>query len=157
MKTSVTRGEARHAQHAQRVFGEGRRHVAQQSGLQITLATVGVDQLPLLVFGNGIDGEVASLQILLEGDLGAGMEGEAAITAAALALGTRQGVLLAALRMQEHRKVCAHRAKAPGLHYLRGGADHHPVHFTDRAPQQAITHRAADFVDLHNHLRRRGG
>ena len=38
------RGEARDAQHAQRILGERRRHVAQHAGAQVRFAAVRIDQ-----------------------------------------------------------------------------------------------------------------
>ncbi|MNE05856.1 hypothetical protein D3C80_984300 [compost metagenome] len=146
----VARGEAGDAQHAQRVLGEGRRDVAQQAQGEVVLAAVGIDQATLGVLGDGVDGQVAADQVFLEGDLGAGVEGEAAVAASALALGARQGVLLAALRVEEYRKVGADRAVALGDELFGAGADHHPVGFRDGAAEQAVAHGAAHLVDLHD-------
>jgi hypothetical protein len=88
-------------------------------------------------------------QVLLQRDVGAGVEGEATIATAALALGAGQGVLLARLRVQEYREIGANRAVAEFQHLFCTGADHDPVHFTDWAAEQAIADCAADFVDLH--------
>ncbi len=85
------------------------------------------------------------------------MEGKPAIATTAFALGARQGVFLAGLRVQENREVRTDRAEAAGLHFFRRGTDHQPVDLGHRALQQTVAHRAADFIDLHVHLRWRGG
>jgi len=89
-----TGGEARHPQDAQRILGKGRRDMAQQPRLQILHAAVGIVQLPILIFGDGVDGEIPAQQILLQRHLGGGMADEAGVTLPLLALGARQGVLL---------------------------------------------------------------
>ena len=53
-------------------------------------------------------GEIAPRQVLLQRDVGLGVEGEAVIAPCRLALGARQRVFLARLRMQEYREVLAH-------------------------------------------------
>jgi len=79
--------------------------------VQVALSAVWIDQLALVIFGDGIDGEIAALQVFFEGDVGAGMEGKPAIATTAFALGARQGVFLAGLRVQENREVRTDRAK----------------------------------------------
>ncbi|MNI62696.1 hypothetical protein D3C73_1180260 [compost metagenome] len=77
------------------------------------------------------------------------MEGKTAIAAPALALGTRQGIFLARLGVQENREVSADWAVALGVHFFDAGTYHQPIDVTDRAPEEAVAHGAADFVDLH--------
>ena len=131
----IAGGEAGDPQHAQRVFGEGRGNVAQEPCLQVALAAMGIDQAALLVFGHGVDGQVAADQVFFQGDVRAGVEGEAAVAAAALALGTRQGVFLAGFGVEKHRKIRAHRAKAQRQHLLGRGTDHDPVDLVDRSSE----------------------
>src|SRR5690606_40964052 len=149
----ITRRETRHAQYSQRVFGEGGGDVSERASGEVGLAVVGVDQAALLILGHGIDGKVAADQVVFEGDVGTGIEGEAAVAAPAFALGTGQRILLASLGMQENREVRAHRAKAQRLHLLGAGADHYPIHFGYGTTQQTIPYRPADFIDLHATLR----
>ncbi len=104
------RGEARDAQHAQRILGECRRHVAEDSRPQVRFAAEGIDQRPLLVARHRVDREIAAREVLVEGHIGRDEELEAAVAAAVLALGARQRVLLVRLRMQEHRKIAADRS-----------------------------------------------
>ncbi|MNN34318.1 hypothetical protein D3C81_1481200 [compost metagenome] len=123
--------------------------MAQQAQGEVVLAAVGIDQPAVGVLGDGVDGQVAADQVFLEGDLGAGVEGEAAVAASAFALGAGEGVFLAALRVEEHREVGADRAKALGEQFLGVGADHHPVGFRDGAAEQTVAYGAAHLVDLH--------
>src|SRR5690554_7803952 len=90
----ITCKKTRRTQYAQRILDKGCRDMAQHPGLQITETAIRIDQLALPVLGHGIDGEVATRQILLQGDVGAGMNDKAGIAMTGLALGTRQGVLL---------------------------------------------------------------
>ncbi|MNZ75431.1 hypothetical protein D3C78_939080 [compost metagenome] len=145
----IARGKAGDTQHAQGIFGECRGNVAQQAGFEVALAAVGIDHPAVLVLGHGVDGQVAAHQVVFQADVRAGVEGEAAVALAALALGTRQGVLLAGLRVQEDREVRADRAETPGEHFIASGADHHPVDIGDRPAEQPVAHGAANFVDLH--------
>jgi hypothetical protein len=77
------------------------------------------------------------------------MKGEAVVAVSALPFGAGEGVLGLGLRVEEDRKVAPDRAKAPGQHVFRGGADDHVVAVLDRPAEQRITNRAADGVDLH--------
>ncbi|MCW0425708.1 hypothetical protein NB713_003651 [Xanthomonas sacchari] len=103
------RHEPRRAQHPQRILGEGRANVAQHPLLEIARAAIRIDQTPIgLVAGDGVDGEVAPLQILFQRHRRVGLHLEAVVAAPGLALGARQRVLLAAARMQEYREIAAH-------------------------------------------------
>ncbi|MNH25963.1 hypothetical protein D3C79_859880 [compost metagenome] len=77
------------------------------------------------------------------------MEGKPAIATATFALGARQGVFLTASGVDEHREISAYRAVAQGLHLFDGSANHQPVDVADGAPEQAVAHGAANFVDVH--------
>ncbi|MNN45927.1 hypothetical protein D3C81_1602830 [compost metagenome] len=123
--------------------------MAQQARFEVALAAVGIDHLAVLVLGHGVDGQVAAGQVVFQADVRAGVEGEAAIALAALALGARQGVFLAGLWVQEDREVRADRAESPGEHFIAGGADHHPVDIGDWPAEQPVAHGAANFVYLH--------
>ncbi len=151
------RGEARHearrAQHAQRILGEGRADVAQHARLEIAFAAMGVDQAAILALRDGVDGEVAAAEVLFQRHRGRGVDHEAAMPARRLALGARQRVLLAGVGMQEHREVAPDRAEARGQHRVGRRTDHHPVAIPRRQPEQPVTHRAADEVHLTSHRR----
>ncbi|OQC08585.1 MAG: hypothetical protein BWX79_01620 [Alphaproteobacteria bacterium ADurb.Bin100] len=154
------RRKARHAQDAHRVFAEGVGHMAQHAGLQVALAAVGVDQvifLPILagsqrrmvIDSYRIDSKIAPRQVFLQRHLGRGVDGEALVAARGLALGARQRVLLAGLRMQEDREILAHRQVAQRAHLLGRGADDHPVPVLDRQAQQLVAHRSTHPINLH--------
>src|SRR3546814_2354597 len=85
--------------------------MAQHPAFNIARAIERIDQLPLAVFGDGIDGEVAPLQVLLQRHRRIGIDHKAAITAPGLAFGARQRVFFVGLRVQEHREIAAYRAK----------------------------------------------
>jgi hypothetical protein len=85
------------AEDAHRVLAERVGHVAQPAALQVGLAVVRIDQPALVVLRDRVDGEVAPRQVLLQRDLGLGMEREAVVAARGLALGARQRVFLARL------------------------------------------------------------
>jgi hypothetical protein len=86
---------------------------------------------------------------LFERDVGAGVKHEATIASPTLALGTRQGIFLTRLRMQEHWKIAAHRPETVGEHLLGAGAHDHPIDIGNRYTQQAVANRSANFIDLH--------
>ena len=146
------RREARHAQYAHRVFAKRIGHMAQQLGLQVALAPIGVAERaargPACGRGHGIDGQVAAREVFLQRDIGRGLHGKAAVAAAALALGARERVFLVGLGVQEDGKVAAHGLVALGDHFFGRGADHDPVAVMDRAAEQMVAHRAADHENL---------
>ncbi|MNP27141.1 hypothetical protein D3C76_1200320 [compost metagenome] len=123
--------------------------MAEEARLQITLAIERIDDPAVVVFRHGIDGQVATGEVLFQRHVRAGVEGEAAVAAAALALGAGQGVLLAGPWMQEHREIGAHRAEAAFEHVIGAGADHHPVDIGHRPAEQPVANRTANFVYLH--------
>ncbi|MNZ96059.1 hypothetical protein D3C78_1152370 [compost metagenome] len=147
-----TRRKTRHAQHAHRVFAKGVGHMAQQPGLQIALAAIGVVQAaavrPAFARRHGIDRQVAPRQVFFQRHIGRGLDGKTAVAAAALALGAGQRIFLVAGRVQKHRKVAAHGLIALGHHLLGRRAHHHPVAVIHRPAQQLVAHRAADHQDL---------
>ena len=121
----------------------------QHTAGQVLLAAKGVDKRAVGRLGDGIDREVAARQVLRQRHIGRGMEGEAVITAAALALGARQRDLFARLWMQEDREVLANGLVAQGQQLLGRAAHSHPVAVADRLAQQAVAHGAADDEELH--------
>jgi hypothetical protein len=145
----IARRKARDAQHAHRILGERRRHVAQHAPLQIRRAAERVDQRAVRVFRHRVDGQVAAAQVVLERHLRRRVERERVIAAAGLAFGPRQCVLLAGLRMQEYRKILADRLVAEAAQVVRARADDDVVAIADRQAEQAVTHRAADEIDFH--------
>ena len=147
---TIAGGKAGSAQNAHRVFGKSGRHMAQQAQLQIAAAVERVDNLPVGVLRHGVDAEVAPRQILLQRDIGRGVESKAGIAFGGFALGARQRVFFVALRMQKHRKIFAHRPIARREHGIGIGAHHHPIAIGHRPPQQGIAYSAANKINLHD-------
>ena len=118
-------------------------------------AAVRIDQRPCVVARHRVDREVAPREVLLERHVRRGEELEAAIAAAVLALGARQRVFLARLRMQEHREVAADRPVAGREQHLRRARRRRPSRGRRRAAEQLVAHRAADAVDVRSGCGRR--
>ncbi len=147
-------GEARHeagrAQHPQRIFNEGRTDVAQHALLDIAHAAIRIHQgAGGFIAGDGVDGEIATLQVFFQRHRRIGIDHEAAVAAAGLALGAGQRVFLAGVGMQEHREIAAHGLVALRVHLRLGGPDHDPVAVAGSMLQKAVAHRAANQIDLH--------
>ena len=123
----VARREPCDAQHAYRILGESWRDMAQHSCGEIALAAEWVDDCAAFVLGHRVDGEVAALQILLQCHRRIDVERERVIAASGLALGPRQCIFLAGLRLQEHREILADRAVAERAHLVRRRADHDEI------------------------------
>ena len=105
-----TRGKARQPQDAHGVFAKRIGHVPQHARAQVAQAAKGVDERGLIACpiggsGNGVDGQIAPRQVFFQRDGGAGLHGKAPVAGGAFALGARQGVFLARLRMQENTIV----------------------------------------------------
>src|SRR5699024_239325 len=96
---AITRQKACRTQYAQGILDKGYRNMTQHPGLQIFESPIGVDEFALPVLGHRVDSEVATRQVLLQGNVGAGMNDEAGIPMAGLALGTRQSVLFMGVGM----------------------------------------------------------
>jgi hypothetical protein len=69
-----------------------------------------------------------------------------------LALGARERVLFARLRMKEHREVAADREIAEGEKLAGIGADDDPVAISDASTEQSITNRTTHEITLHRVL-----
>jgi len=151
------RGEARHAQDADRVLGERRRDMAQHAALEVGTPAVGVDEPSVGGARHGVDGEVAPREVLLQRDRRREVGGEAVVAGRDLALEARQRVLLVRLGMQEDREIAADGAEA--LRFEIGGrrAHHHPVPLAHRATEQLVAYRAADQIGLYARHGNRGG
>jgi predicted aminopeptidase len=123
--------------------------VAQHPLGDILLPAPGIRAVTFGVFGDGVDGEIAALQILLEGDAGIGVHLKAVIARAGLPLGARQGIFFAGLRVQEHGKVPPHPAIAKRFHCGGRRTYHHPVTLYHGPPQKAIADGSTHQIDLH--------
>ena len=135
-----TRGKAGQAQDANRVFGEGLADVPQGLGLQVGLAATRVDQGPVLVLCDGVDGEVAPAQVLFQGDGGIGMEFKAVIAACGLALGAGQGHFLTRLRVQEDGEFASHGDIPFAGEIFSTGTHDHPIAVTGEASHQVVAY-----------------
>ena len=143
------RGKARQPQDSHRVLGKGGAHVAQHARGQILPSAVRIDQRAVGSLRDGVDGQVAPREVVLQRHLGRGVEGKAVVAGRGLALGACQRVFLVRLRVQEDGKVAPHWPVAGLDHLLRGGAHHHPVAVGNRPSEQGVAHAAAHGVDLH--------
>ncbi len=141
------RGKARHAQHAQRVFGESWRDVAQQAPVQILLAAVRVNDAAIRRLRHRVDGQVAPNQVVLQGHIRAGVESKATVAFSTLALSPGKGIFLACLRLDKYREVLPDGLVTLCEHGFGGAADHHPVTVGNRAVQELIADGAADQID----------
>jgi pimeloyl-ACP methyl ester carboxylesterase len=137
-------GEARHAQDAHRVLGEGRRNMPQHARTQVLLPAVRVDERAVGAHRHGVDRQVAPRQVLRERHRRLGVHDEAAVAGSGLALGARQRVFLAAVGVQEDGEVGADLAEARREHLCRRRADDHPVAVAGSLAEQRVAHRAAD-------------
>ncbi len=126
-----TRRETRHAQHSQRILHECVRDMTQHATLEVGLAAVGIDQGAVLVLGDRVDGQVAAPEIVFETHPGVDLEFETGVTMAALAFASCQRVLVAAARIEKHRKVTPDTAEAARQHIVPGRTNHDPVALDD--------------------------
>ena len=128
-------------------------HLAQQLGLQVALAAMRIDQLALRVLGDGIDGQVAPRQVLLQRDIGRGMHHKAFVAWRCFAFGARQGIFLARMGVQKNRKVFAYGLIAQRCHLRRRSTHHHPVFVFDGLVQQGVANGTANTENLHRHTK----
>ena len=109
--------------------------MAKQAGLQVNPAVEGIKHLAAFLLGHGVDGQVTAHQIVVQADIGGGMEGKAAIAVTGFAFRAGQGVFLLGFRVQKDGKILSHRAKPFGLHLVGCGTDDDPVSFCHRQSQ----------------------
>ena len=141
--------KAHQPQHAQRVFGESGRNVAQHPCLHIGLTAVRVNQPSVGRLRHRVDGQIAAQQIRFQRHLRRKIEGEGLVPAPGLALLPCQCIFLARLWMQKHRKILADLTETLRQHFFRRCADHDPIAVMHRQAEQSIAHRAADQKNLH--------
>lgn len=122
--------------------------MAQQSFLQILDAAVGIMELALFIFGDGVDGEIPAQQILLQRHIGSGVADKAGVALTLLAFGTGEGMLLLGFGVKKHGKVATDLGKAQRQHLLHGGADHQIIPVALRQSQQAIPYCAPNQISL---------
>ena len=141
--------KARDAQDAHRVFGERGPDVSQYARLEIGAAAERIDDAAPFILCNGVNGQIAPREILLERDLGRGVEFEAVIAACSLAFGACECIFLVRFGVQKHREVFADRFVAELDHLLGSRADHDIVAVLYRQAQQFIAYGTAYRVDFH--------
>ena len=146
----VSGSKSRYAQDAHRVFRKGVGDMTQHPVLQIRSAAVEIDEIALLVPRQGVDCEIATAQILLQGHIGIRVDDEAAIAGGRLALGSRQGVFLFGFGVQKDRKVTAHLLVTTGDQVLGAGPHDDIVPLVDGPAEQGVAHRSADEIDPHD-------
>ncbi len=144
-----TRGKPRHPQYAYRVFAERRPDVAQHTRLEVGDTVERVDDLAGVISGYRVDGEIAPRQVLFKRDIGRCVYRETLIAACGLAFRARERIFFMRFRMQENRKILAHRFVAEFQHFRRRGADHDVIAVRARQSEQFVTHETADRVDFH--------
>ncbi len=148
------RSETRDTQHAQRVFDESGRDVAQDTSLEVTAATVRVDDVAAAIVAfdrsrHRVDREVTPREVFLERHVGREARGEAVVAGTGLAFGPGERVLVAALRMQEDGKVLADGTVAEREQVVGPGADDHVVAFGEGPSEQRVAHGTAHQVSFH--------
>ena len=149
-------GKARDTQHAQRVFDEGGRDVAQDARLEVATAAVRIDDAAAIAVVDGlrhrVDREVTSRQVFLERHVGGEARGEAVVAGTGLALRAGKRVLVAGLRMQEDGKVLADGSVTEREQVVGLCADDHVVAFGEGSSEQGVSHRATDQVGFHSRI-----
>jgi hypothetical protein len=121
------RGKTRDPQDSQWIFYECLGNMPQNLLLQVLLATIGIDQATLSILGDGVDGQVAAVKILLQRDTGVKIHAETMIAMTLLFLGTGKGIFFAAFGVQENRKGRANLFETLVQHFPGRAADHDPV------------------------------
>jgi hypothetical protein len=116
-----SRRKARQAEEPKGILPKGRADMREPVVLEVVHPTQGVVQLPLRVDCHGIDGEVASQEVIFQPNLGSGEEDEAFVALAGLSLGSCERVFRMGRGMQEDGKVPSNWPKASSRHFLRGG------------------------------------
>ena len=79
-KVRIASSKARHAQNAQRIFAKGRGNMTQQAVFQIVASVIRVDNLPVVIAGHCVDGQIAPLKIGFQRHIWRGITGESGVT-----------------------------------------------------------------------------
>ncbi|MGF6370395.1 hypothetical protein OKW40_003145 [Paraburkholderia sp. RAU6.4a] len=131
--------------------------MAKKPRLQVSLAVERIDdgagQLAVRAHlaRHRVDRQIAAREVFFERHVGRIEKLEAVIAGRRLALGARERVLLLRLRMQEYRKVLAHRPIALRDHLLGCCSHHHVVAVLHRHAEQLVADRATYCIDIHGH------
>ena len=108
--------------------------MAQYPVLEIFLTAIGIMHCAILLLGDGVDGEIAAQQIILQCHIRRGVAGKAGVTMPLFAFDAGEGILLLGVRMQEDREISSHRAKSQRQQLFGQCPDHHIVPLVDRQP-----------------------
>jgi hypothetical protein len=123
--------------------------MAQHARLQVAYAAVGIDQVAVGRLRNGVDGQVAAGEILVERDLGTEIDGEPPIAGGYFALEPRQRVLLVGCGVQKNRKVAPDLPIIQAQQLFAGATDHHPIALLYSQAEQGVPNGSANQIHLH--------
>ena len=123
--------------------------MAQAFGGNIAHAAERIGQRAVVGLGDGVDGEIAPGEIVLQRHLRRRIKGKSRVARPGLALSASERILLMGFRVQEDRKIPPDRLEARRPHGLGRGADDDVIAILHRQSEQGIAHRAADQVDFH--------
>ncbi len=121
----------------------------QQPVLQILTTVAGINQLAIGSLSHGVDGQITTQQIILDGDIGAGVKDKTLMTATLFAFGACQRIFGLAFGMQEHRKMLSHRLVTQRLHLFRRGTGDNVIPVTVGNAKHAVADRPADQISVH--------
>jgi len=123
--------------------------VAQHPILEVTAAAIGIDELSVFGFRDGIDCQVATRQILFECDVLVRTNLKPPVTGAGLRFRSRQCILLSRFGVQLNREAPSDTLKSACLEFFSGCADDYPVALDDRQAEQPVAYGAANEISLH--------
>ena len=126
--------------------------MAQQARVEITAPAIRIDDVSGGILGHGVDGQVATAQVVFEFHVRRKLGGKAAVAGSDLALEPRQRVFFLGPGVQEYREVASHRNESSALELAGRGAHDHPVALLHLAAEKAIPDRAAHQVHLHGRM-----
>jgi hypothetical protein len=123
--------------------------VAQFLFPDVILAAIRIDQCAGIIYGHGVNGQIASCEIFLNRNIGRGIEAEAVIAGGCFSLSSGKGILLTGLRVQKYGEILANALVTITLEIIRGGAHDAPVPFCDRYFQLLVPNSTSDKVNFH--------
>src|SRR5690606_16442000 len=106
----IAGGKTGYPQNSQWVFGKRGRNMAKDFSVEIGSAVIGVDDSAVGGFGDGVDGQIATNQVVFKADFQPGIKTESFVALTGFALGAGQGELFTTLGMNKNRKIPAHGA-----------------------------------------------
>ncbi len=99
----------------------------QRAGCQVGPAVVWIDDVPILVTGHRVDGEITPRKIFEERDLLRAVCDKPFVASAGFALRARECIFLVGLRVKKNGEVGAHFAEALLDQLVLSSADDDPV------------------------------